>query len=283
MSSHSSGSAVPGNELRIIYNDDPNQEQAGLGLVSLPLIAEAIGLSTLHYWMMSPAEQIALTFLLAQLRPKIAIEIGTKFGGSLQVLSQYCDRVYSIDIDPDVPTRLAGRFSNVEFLIGPSDQKLPPLLNRLQSEQAPLAFALVDGDHSPEGVRKDIDHLLQFRPNVPFYIVMHDSFNPGCREGLRRAQWSSSPYVHVVELDFVGGVVHPGPAFRGQPWGGLALAVLLPDKRTGRFEITARSELTLKTIMGAQVHKRSLLARSASRMKRVLSGWRPAHAHNSAC
>src|SRR5512135_3720002 len=126
-----------------------------------------------HYWMMSPAEQAALVFLLEHLRPKVAIEIGTRFGGSLQVLGQFCDRVYSLDINPEVPQRLDGRFPNVEYLVGPSAQTLPPLIDRLQREGAELSFTLVDGDHSAEEVRKDIDNLLQFRPTVPFYIITH--------------------------------------------------------------------------------------------------------------
>jgi hypothetical protein len=75
---------------------------------------------------------------------------------------------------------------------------------------------LVDGDHSAEGVRKDIDHLLRLRPIVPLYVVMHDSFNPGCRRGLREADWAGCPYVHAVELDFVAGSVNPSPAFQGE-------------------------------------------------------------------
>lgn len=134
-----------------------------------------------------------------------------------------------------------------------------------------MAFALVDGDHSPDGVRKDINHLLQFRPSVPLYIVMHDSFNPGCRDGLRRAQWAYNPQVHVVELDFVPGVAHPAPAFRDQLWGGLALGVLLPEERTGRFQITARAEATLKAVVRAQVLNKSRFRRGASKIKRILS------------
>jgi hypothetical protein len=270
MSSSSLAKSVSGHEFRILYEDDPDLEQAGQGLQSFPLIAKAIGKSTLHYWMMAPAEQVALAFLLAQLRPKIAIEIGTRFGGSLQVMSRYCDRVYSIDIDPDVQTRLGSKFPNVELLIGPSNHKLPPLLEYLQQEGAPLGFALVDGDHSANGVRQDIDHLLQFRPSVPLYIVMHDSFNPECRRGLREAKWSSNPHVHVVELDFVPGIVNPAPAFRGQLWGGLALGVLLPEERTGRFEITARSEQTLKAALKAQVPNPSVRY-AASKINRILA------------
>jgi hypothetical protein len=52
-------------------------------------------------------------------------------------------------------------------------------------------------------VRKDVDNLFQFWPTVPFSIITHDSFMPSCREGLKQAKWSASPYVHAVELDFV--------------------------------------------------------------------------------
>ena len=167
--------------------------------------------------MMSPAEQMAMLYLLDRLRPKVAIEIGTRFGGSLQIVSQFADRVYSLDIDPEVTRRLEGVFPNVEYITGPSDRTLPPLLERLEAEDAPLSFALVNGDHTSEGVRKDIDNLLRFRPNVPLYIIMHDSFNPICRDGLRRAAWADCPYVHAVELDFVSGVVNPRPHLRASP------------------------------------------------------------------
>jgi len=219
--------------------------------------------------MMSPSEQVAMVFLLEHLRPKVAIEIGTRFGGSLQVLAQFCDRVYSIDIDPDVPKRLAGKFPNVEYLTGPSDDLLPPLINRLQRERAELSFALIDGDHSTDGVRKDVDNVLRFRPVVPLYIVMHDSLNPACRAGLREAQWAANPVVHAVELDFVAGIVNPAPACRGI-WGGLAVGIALPYERSGRFQITARSELTLQSVLEQQ--KRTFLRRAAAKVKQTLLG-----------
>jgi hypothetical protein len=251
---------------QIRYDDDPDPEQAGLGLITFPLIFQALGQESLRYGMMAPAEQIAMVFLLEHLRPKVAIEIGTRFGGSLQVLAQFCEQVYSLDIDPEVLRRLEGKYPNVEYLIGPSDQTLPPLVDRLQREGAELSFALVDGDHSTEGVRKDIDNLLRFRPTVPFYIVMHDSFNPPCRAGLRQANRSANPHVHAVELDFVSGVVAAAPAFRYQLWGGLALGVLLPHERRGRFEVTARAELTF------QSSRRSWLRRAIGKARRMLSG-----------
>jgi hypothetical protein len=260
-------------QLKIVYDDDPDPGQAGQGLGSFPLIFQALGQKDLRYWMMLPAEQVALLFLLEHLRPKVAIEIGTRFGGSLQVLARFCDRVYSLDIDPEVPRRLEGNYPNVEYLIGPSDRTLPPLIDRLQGERAELSFALVDGDHSTAGVRRDIDNLLRFRPTVPFYIIMHDSFNPECRDGLKQANWSANPYVHAVELDFVPGFVNPAPRFRNQLWGGLALGILLPQARPGRFEITAKSNLTFQAAMASLYPRRSLLRRAAAKAKRMLAGW----------
>jgi Cephalosporin hydroxylase len=233
-------------ELRTYYPDDPDPQLAGRGLAYAPMVFRILEADHLDYWMMNPSEQIGLLYLLEHLRPKVAIEIGTKFGGSLQVLAQFCERVYSLDIDPDVPLRLKGKYSNVEYIIGPSDHTLPPLIHRLQSEQAELSFVLVDGDHSLEGVRKDIDNVLQFKPVVPVYIIMHDSFNAECRDGLTAANWAACPYVHAVELDFVAGNVSPTPSLRGQLWGGLALGILRPEPRRGRFEITARSDLTFQ-------------------------------------
>ena len=209
--------------LRTHYSDSSDRDRVGNGLESFPLINQALCIDDLLDWWMSPSERVGLIFVLEHLRPKVAIEIGTKNGGSLQVLSHFCDRVYSIDIDPDVPQRLQGKFANVEYLIGPSDQMLPPLIDRLQNEAAELSFALVDGDHSREGVLKDINNLLRFRPSVPFYIIMHDSFNPQCRLGLKQADWLANPHVHAVELDFIAGAVNSAPNFRNQLWGGLAL------------------------------------------------------------
>jgi hypothetical protein len=182
----------------------------------------------------------------------VAVEVGTLWGGSLQVLSRLCGRVYSLDTDPDLPGRLAGRFPNVEYIVGPSQQTLPPLLERLARDGEELSFVLVDGDHSAEGVRADLENLLRYRPVTPLFVIMHDSFNPGCRRGMRSANWAANPYVHGVELDFVPGGVTAFPSDRGQMWGGLALAYLKPQERRGHFEVTARGERTFQTALAAR-------------------------------
>ena len=255
-------------ELTSYFKGDSNPETAGNGLAYAPFVTGTIDANFLQYWMMAPAEQLALIYLLDHLRPKTAIEIGTRYGGSLQVLSKFCGKVYSLDIDPDVPERLAGLFRNVEYIIGNSSATLPELLRTLGQRQNELSFVLVDGDHTTEGVRRDIDNLLQHTPNVPMAILMHDSFNPECRTGLRQASWIGSPYVHLVELDFVCGTVNASPAFHGQLWGGLALGLLLPQKRVHRFEVTARAEETYQAVLAAD-RPASTLGRTRRMLQRI--------------
>jgi hypothetical protein len=112
--------------LKIAYDDDRDVDQAGRRMVCFPLMKQALADGDMRYWMIRPASRWTLVFLIEQLRPKVAIEIGTRFGGSLQALSKYCEWVYSIDIDPDVPRRFGQAFPNVQYLIGASDDLLPP-------------------------------------------------------------------------------------------------------------------------------------------------------------
>lgn len=271
MTTPSSIGQLQADPLKVHHHDDPDPQKAGQGLAFAPMVFDVVGCDYVNYWMMSPSEQAAMVYLLEHRSPRVAIEIGTRFGGSLQVLSRYSERVYSLDIDPEVPGRLEGRHSNVEYLIGPSDETLPPLIERLEAEGAEIGFVLVDGDHSAEGVRRDINNVLRIRPKAELLVVMHDSFNPECRRGLCEAAWASCPQVHAVELDFVCGTVNPSPKFRGQLWGGLALGVLRPEPRRGRFEVTGRADLTIAMIQeGERLQaRRSLPYRAARKIYRA--------------
>ncbi|HOY28435.1 MAG TPA: class I SAM-dependent methyltransferase [Flavobacteriales bacterium] len=194
---------------------------------------------TLH-WQMTNCERYALQDLLRRIRPSVSLEIGTYKGGSLQVISHFSRSVYSIDIDPTVPERLAGLFPNVQYRIGPSSEVLPTVLAECESAGVNIDMVLIDGDHSTAGVRKDIDTFLKFVPKSRCIVIMHDSFNPECREGIRTASWSASPYVHMVDLDFIPGIYHEH-AYDTAParsmWGGFACAVLEPVERKGPLEV----------------------------------------------
>ncbi len=188
-------------------------------------------------WQMHDSERLALTALLARRRPRCAIEIGTYQGGSLSLLSQYCEMVFSIDIDPDIPQKLR-HLNNVSFLTGPSSAVLPLLFKELDANGIPVEFILIDADHSAEGVRGDIERVLEYVPRTPLLVAAHDSFNPDCRQGMLEARWSRSPYVQWVDLDLVPGrLVENGGPFHRQLWGGLALAYLSPDRRVRDLEL----------------------------------------------
>jgi hypothetical protein len=193
------------------------------------LILRDVSPDPLRGWMMDPVDKFAVYTLLERLRPACAIEVGTASGGSLQVIAHFARQVYTLDIDPACRGRLAGRFPNVEFVTGDSAVTFPALLDRLGREGAKVGFILIDGDHAEAGVRTDVRSLLAYRPRCPLYVLFHDTFNPRVRGAIARADWASSPYVHAVELDLTTGSV----ISKREMWGGLGLALMLPEERRG--------------------------------------------------
>lgn len=183
-------------------------------------------------WQMGPAERLVLRALLAAITPRVAIEIGSKFGGSLRVLTQYCQKVVSFDIDPGVSARLGPEFPDVDFIVGDSRETLPSFL-----KQSSYDFALVDGDHSARGAQLDCENLTRIRPEAPTYILVHDSFNPEVRRGILAVDWEQNPFVQVFDIDFVPGVMFAEEPLEREMWGGFALAVLAPEPRKGAWDL----------------------------------------------
>lgn len=191
-------------------------------------------------WQMMDWEKIALMGVLSRLRPKNSLEIGIYHGGSLSLTSQYVEKIYAIDIDPAVTERFQVP-PNAEILIEDSRTAIPKLFEKLEREGQSLSFILIDADHSTEGVRRDIEAVLAYRPAEPLVLLIHDSGNPGCRKGIAMADWNANPHVHHVELDFVPAqiiesTVTPTSA---EIWGGFALAYLDETTRDGPVVISA--------------------------------------------
>jgi hypothetical protein len=172
---------------------------------------------------MSLGERAALEGLLAVLRPKLAIEIGTLKGGSLEVVSAYTDAVHAFDLRFDA-TVTQERFPNAVFHEGDSHRLLPEALARFADEGANVDFILVDGDHSAAGVRRDLEDLLASPSVANSVILVHDTLNERVRLGLGDVDFEQPKVTHV-ELDFVVGRIWGGGGYQGDFWGGLGIVV----------------------------------------------------------
>jgi hypothetical protein len=181
-------------------------------------------------WQMVAGERAALIGVLSDMRPRLAIEIGTADGGSLRCLSGHCDFVHSFDLHRHDDLSQLG---NVELHTGDSHELLPALLRTLEADGCSVDFALVDGDHTAGGVRRDVEDLLSSTAVRRSVIVAHDASNEEVRAGLESVDYGRFAKVTVVDLDFVGGHLSRHGPFANQLWGGLALVVADQDRFGG--------------------------------------------------
>lgn len=183
-------------------------------------------------WQMTLGERSAMEGVLAQRKPRLAIEIGTAEGGSLRRIAAHAEEVHSFDlVVPQVP---AEEMPNVTLHTGDGHQLLPETLNRFAEEGRNVDFVLVDGDHSADGVRRDLDDLLSSPAVADTVIIMHDAMNEEVRSGLDAVRYTAYPKVAHVNLDFVPGYMFRDPDHPHELWGGLGL-VVVDATRTAYF------------------------------------------------
>jgi hypothetical protein len=191
----------------------------------------------LQDWQMKDSERLSLTGVLSRIQPICSIVVGAHHGGSLSLVSQFSRSAFSIDIDPAVPEPI-GKLDNVSFLTGPSHLILPKLLTELSAVDIPVEVVLIDGNHSGEALRRDIEILLDYVPRKRMVLLLHDAFNPECRRRMLEVGWKRSKYLHWVDLDFVPGrVVERGGEGEAEMSGGLAMAYFEPTPRQGELVI----------------------------------------------
>lgn len=198
-------------------------------------------------WMMSSWEKHTFISLLTALKPDAAIEIGNASGGSLQVLNKLVPKVFALDIYPEVQEPLKKMFPDVHYITGKSWEVLPDLLKKIADEKIKLGFILIDGDHTPEGVRNDINAILRnYKPICRLVILFHDSFNPDCRKGILQAGWTDCPFVHYVDIDYIPGTyvndLYNGKIQQKTMWGGFCMAVLETTERKETLKILQSSK-----------------------------------------
>jgi hypothetical protein len=180
-----------------------------------------IALFTDPRWQMAIGQRAALEGLLAQLKPALSIEVGTAEGGSLRRIAANSGEVHSFDLDFQVDR---GEFDNVVFHEGDSHTLLPELLARFAAEGRNVDFALVDGDHSYDGVKKDLQHLLDSDAVGRTVIALHDTMNEDVRAGIESVPFERIPKVAFTDLNFV--LQYQEAAALEELWGGLGLVVV---------------------------------------------------------
>lgn len=173
-------------------------------------------------WQMSLGERAAVEGVLAQLTPELAIEIGSMEGASLRRIAAHAREVHSFDLHaPSLPMP-----DSVTLHTGDSHELLPAFLSEQAEAGRNIDFVMVDGDHSSEGVKRDLEDLLNSRAVAQTVILIHDTANEKVRRGVDAVHFPAWPKVAHVELDFVPGQVFSEPALRNELWCGLGLVVV---------------------------------------------------------
>ena len=159
-------------------------------------------------WQMSCREKLCLIGLLECLKPKKVIEFGYHRGGATKWLSQFAEKLISVDVNEFV-SEASKKYSNVE----PWKCTTGEAINKIKADNLSFDLAIIDADHSRKAVANDVSGIL---PHAEV-ILMHDSFNPECRRGMLDALESQSS--HAFYLDFIPSILK-----RDGLWGGFAIA-----------------------------------------------------------
>ena len=186
------------------------------------ILAVPLGIFEDTAWQMSLGERAAVEGVLAELKPSLALEIGSMEGACLRRLAAHAEEAHSFDLSPPTLEMPA----NVTLHTGDSHELLPPFLASLAEQDRNVDFAIVDGDHSPEGVRRDIEDLLDSRALARSVILIHDTANEGVRRGVDAVRFAAWPKVTHVELDWIPGQLFAEPALRNELWFGLGLVLV---------------------------------------------------------
>jgi hypothetical protein len=126
-------------------------------------------------------------------------------------------------VEPKLPL---AELQHVSIHTGDSHQKLPELLGRFSAAGINVDFVLVDGDHTADGVKRDIEDLLSSPAISRTVILIHDSANEIVRAGLEAVDYDSHEKVRSVDLDFVPGYLVKAETFHHDIWGGIGLVIV---------------------------------------------------------
>lgn len=173
-------------------------------------------------WQMSSGERAAIEGLLGMLRPSLAIEIGTAEGAGARRIAAHAAEVHCFDLDPPTLEMPA----NVTVHVGDSHELLPKVLAEFAEQGREVDFVIVDGDHSPTGVRQDLEDLLDSPAVARTVILIHDIANERVRAGVDAVHFAAWPKVAHVHLDWIPGQLFSEPGLENELWYGLGLVLV---------------------------------------------------------
>ncbi|MFN8051416.1 MAG: hypothetical protein U0Q22_08275 [Acidimicrobiales bacterium] len=197
----------PGAVLGHLFEDALGEDTGNRALFLLGVMTErsgrrpidVLGRFTDPAWAMRAGEKAVVLLLASVLRPTLAIDAGTYRGGSAAALSDWSDKVVTIDLDPSCARHVA-HLTNVEFRCGRTPQILDEVLREHDAE-----LVVLDADHSERGITAEVAAVLRRPGSKLRVIVIHDTAMPTCRRGLDAVDWANDPTVRGVSLDFLPG------------------------------------------------------------------------------
>jgi predicted O-methyltransferase YrrM len=137
-------------------------------------------------------ERLLLYAFVRGVRPQRALEIGTRFGGSAAIICAALDDVQAgsllcLDGAADVPADLWASIHHRATLV--RGHSPAALASASEAAGGPFDFIFIDGDHTADGVARDIDGVLTVAaPGAA--ILCHDAHYAdvavGIDRGLRR-------------------------------------------------------------------------------------------------
>lgn len=181
---------------------------------------------------MTYGERLFLYTFAAGNRPRRYLEVGTARGGSAIIVSTALRDVGVADFELTlVDTAFDIEPSNRRYL-GPHVRYLEgdssAMIARAAEERGPFDLALIDGDHSYAGARRDI--LLAMPAVSPGgYVLLHDAYNLEIAQAIREAVQETGcidcGLVCTHGNDMMGAERFTGGPYAGEllVWGGLYL------------------------------------------------------------
>lgn len=166
-------------------------------------------------------ERVLLYAVVAGLAPERVLEIGTFRGGSALIIAAALDDVgggqmWCIDPDPRVEEADWRRIEHRATMIAePSPEALT---KAREAAGGAFEFALIDGDHSLDGVRRDIAATLPVLADEA-WILFHDSWYHEVKDAIDEAIAAAPTQLHD------GGLLsaHSSVDEQGVRWGGMRL------------------------------------------------------------